>query len=231
MATAYILHSMAYQESNAIVRMLSEEHGLVSGVLRGVYQQQNKAQQRRAALQLGSLVECQWYGSSGLKQIRAIELISHSQISQPKQLVCLSYVNELLLHFLPAEQAANAIFHAYARLLNALQNAMEIESLLRSFEQSLFEEMGCAVDFLWDSRSDTAIQAGKVYCLDPEQGVVESDDTSYGMRLNASELELLAAQDYHCPHTRRLAKQVHRMLIDYHLAGKPLKARELYRQL
>jgi|SRR5690554_16403 len=228
---AYILHTMAYQEANAIVRMLSAEHGLVSGVLRDVYQQQHKAQQRRAALQLGGLVECHWQGESGLKQIRSIELIKHSAIKQPKPLVCLSYINELLLHFLPAEQAANATYQAYAGLLEALQHDADMESVLRQFEQGLFEEMGCAVDFLWDNSRNLAIQAGKTYCLNPEQGVIEDDGSVKGLLLNAQELQLLAAQDYACLQTRRLAKRVHRLLIDYHLAGKPLKARSLYRQL
>ncbi|GEM_PF-3949606 len=229
--SAYILHTMAYQETNAIVRMLSEEHGMVSGVLRDVYQQQHKAQQRRAALQLASLVECQWQGESGLKQIRSIELINHSQIKQAKQLVCLSYVNELLLHFLPAEQSATAIYHAYAWLIDALQAEAEIEVVLRRFEQILFEEMGCTVDYLWDNSSNESIQANKTYCLNPEQGVIMNDGVAQGLLLRTDELQLLAVHDYSCIETRRLAKHVHRTLIDYHLAGKPLKARSLYRQL
>lgn len=228
---AYILHTMAYQETNAIVRMLSEEHGIVSGVLRDVYQQQHKAQQRRAALQLASLVECQWQGESGLKQLRSIELVKHSQIKQAKQLVCLSYINELLLHFLPAEQAANTIYHAYAWLIESLQEDNEVDVLLRRFEHVLFEEMGSTVDYLWDNSCNESIEAHKTYCLNPEQGVIANDGIAQGLLLRSDELQLLATQDYTCLQTRRLAKYVHRTLIDYHLAGKPLKARSLYRQL
>lgn len=228
---AFVLHTMPYRESSAIVRLLSAQHGLISGVVRGVYQQNRKAQQLRAALQLGSHLEWQWKGDGSLKNITQCDLITHASIKDSRQLVCLSYINELLLHFLPAEQKAETLYCAYPQLLASIAFDEDAELCLRRFEQLLFEEMGCAIDMLWDHANDQAIDARKQYCVSPEHGVIANDGYSQGLVLKGSQLQLLANNDFTCLETRRLAKRVHRLIIDHHLAGRTLRARALYKQL
>lgn len=228
---AFVLHSMPYRESSAVVRLLTSEHGVVSGVARGVYQSNRKGQQLRAALQLGSHLEWQWHGDGSLKNIQHCELLQHPGIHHPRQLICLSYINELLLHFLPAEQPAPALYQAYTVLLEHIRQQDDLEMVLREYEQLLFEEMGCVIDFLWDQQNDQPVCQGRLYRLHPEQGITEDDGSGQGLLLNSEQLHQLAERDFTCTETRRLSKRVNRLMIDHYLEGKPLKARALYRQL
>lgn len=228
---AYVLHTMPYRESSLIARLLSAQYGIVSVVVRGVYQQNRKAQQLRASLQLGSLLEWQWQGEGSLKNVVQCDLVAHAAIKDSRQLVCLSYINELLLHFLPAEQSCVTIYAAYCQLLVAIANHDDVEATLRQYEHLLFEEMGCAIDLIWDPVTDQPVEMRKQYCVSPEQGLLPYDGSQQGLILTGRELLLLSEMDFTSLETRRLAKRLHRLIIDHHLAGRTLRARALYRQL
>lgn len=231
---AYVLHSMPYQENSAIVRLFSLEQGVLSGVVQGAYALKPQAQKLRGALLLASKVECQYQGAGQLKRFSQLELLTQNPITQAKALICLSYINELLLYFLPPEQACSALYHAYSELLIALPTLStrdEMEIWLRAYEQQMFIEMGCSIDYLWDNTNNAPVQLKRSYCIHPEMGVVLNDGQIHGMVLTYKELALLHAADWQCSVTRHLSKRVHRLIIDYYLAGKKLKAREQFRQL
>lgn len=231
----FLLHSMPYKESAVIVKGLSLRHGIVSALMRGVNAQTHKAASLRAALQLGNLLEWQWRaGRSNLAYLNQCELITASQIVEIKPLLCISYINELLLHFLPEGQVSEALFYAYQALVGAvMQVEDEIEILLREFERLLFSELGWLIDFNWDESQQQEVQLGQQYIIHPELGVLkhQDDQPMRGVQVTGQALKRLAKRDFQCLETKRLTKQVHRMIIDYHLAGKPLKSRSLYRQL
>lgn len=231
----FLLHSLPYKESGVIVKGLSLQHGIVSALMHGVNAQTQKAASLRAALQIGNLLEWQWRaGRSSLAYLNQCELIAASQIVEIKPLLCLSYINELLLHFLPEGQISEALFYAYQALVGAVtQVEDEIEILLREFERLLFSELGWLIDFGWDESQQQEVQAGLQYIINPEQGVLkrQGDHPVRGVQVSGQALKSLAERNYSCLETKRLAKQVHRMIIDYHLAGRPLKSRKLYQQL
>lgn len=228
----FLLHSTPYQEHAAIVRGFSQQYGVVSAVLRGVYSQSAQAGRLRAALQVGNLLEWQWRsGNASLAYLNQCEVIKSNQIAEIKTLLCLSYINELLLYLLPEGQASEPLFNAYQALLSAMQQIDEVEILLREYERLLFSEMGWAIDFCWDNASQQKVKAELTYCVNPAQGVLLHQVGMQGLMTSGAALEKLAQRQYQCPETKRLAKRVHRLLIDHHLAGRKLKSRRLYQQL
>jgi DNA repair protein RecO (recombination protein O) len=228
----FLLHSTNYRENSALVRGLSARFGVVSGILRGVYQPSIKGQQLRAALQLGSHLEWQWRENQhSLKNITTCDLLKVTAINQPKQLVCLSYINELLLYFLPEGQSSAPLYHAYQAILHALPIVDDVELLLREFERLLFTELGFAIDFAWDSHLQQTVEQTQRYCLHPEWGIRQAEAGLQGILLTGAELLQLQERQYQSPTIKRLAKQINRLIIDYHLAGRKIKARDLYRQL
>jgi DNA repair protein RecO (recombination protein O) len=61
--------------------------------------------------------------------------------------------------------------------------------------------------------------------------VVETADSSQGMPVAGKTLLDMAADDYRDANSARQSKQLMRMLLDHHLAGKALHTRELMRDL
>lgn len=228
----FLLHSAPYKEHAALVRGFSQTHGLVSAVLQGVYSKTAKAGRLRAALQVGNLLEWQWRShSSGLNYLNQCEVLKSHSMSEIKPLLCLSYINELLLYLLPEGQVSQPLFHAYQALLTAMQELDDVEILLREYERLLFSEMGWSIDFLWDESSQATIASQQHYCVHPEAGVQLYQPNMPGVVASGEALEKLARREYHDTDTKRLAKQIHRMMVDHHLHGKQLKSRRLYQQL
>lgn len=227
---AFVLRSRPYRETSAIVQYFTAHHGRVDAVARGVYRKNRQGQQMRSTLQTGNRVELQWAGNGSLKTALQCELVQQAGCASARHLVCLSYINELLLQFLPAEQPAGRLFDAYSYLVQAMAIDSSPERILRLYEFELFEEMGCAIDFLWDCENSQPVEEGFHYTVEPGSGVIVNHDMRKPL-LGATELYKLAQRQLDSRQMLQLAKQVNRLLIDFYLAGKPLKARELYRQL
>lgn len=227
---AFILQSKPYRESSAIVRLFSQQHGLVSAVIRGVYGDSRKARQLRSAIQTGNRIELQWTGRSDLKTVTSCDLLSSAVFASPRHFVCLCYVNELLLHFLQAEQPAQRLYVAHQYLVQAVAIDSSLERVLRLYEYELLDELGCSVDFLWDAGNDCPVTEGINYMLEPQTGICVNK-SGHGLMLQAEHLHKLAERDLASDEMLAMAKQINRRMIDYQLAGRPLKARELYRQL
>ncbi|HEY9035059.1 MAG TPA: DNA repair protein RecO [Pseudomonadales bacterium] len=226
---AFVLHSRPYRETSAILQCYSRQHGRIDGVLRGVYQQGRKGQQLRAAVQTGNQLELEWRGREGLKTMVRCELLAAARCATVRHLACLAYVNELMLHFLPAGQPAPALFHDYSYLVQAMAIDRSPERVLRLYEFALLDELGCVPDFSWDSSRNAPLQAGRCYSIDPQRGVVDGAGDS--LCLDAADLEALAQRELASARSLQIAKRVNRRLIDFQLAGRELKARALYRQL
>lgn len=228
----FLLHSAPYKEHAALVRGFSEAHGVVTAVLQGVYSKTAKAGRLRAALQVGNLLEWQWRSHlSGLNYLNQCEVLESHTINEIKPLLCLSYINELLLYLLPESQASPPLFNAYQTVLDAIQSIDDVEILLREYERLLFSEMGWTINFSWDEGSQQSVMSQQQYIVHPDYGVQLYQVGMQGVTASGEALEKLSRREYHHADTKRLAKHIHRMMIDHHLSGRKIKSRHLYRQL
>jgi len=121
------------------------------------------------------------------------------------------------------------LFAAYIDVIAELSEASDVEPVLRRFEQSLAAELG--YDFVWDQAMDSGqpVEAGGLYCYDPEQGILAEPSPGSRLRnLPGDTLLALADGDLESAECRRIAKRVTRVLVDYLLQGKVLHSRSLF---
>ena len=96
----------------------------------------------------------------------------------------------------------------------------------------MLQELGYAL--LLETEADTGkpLVPTRSYRYILERGAIaETDDSSQGMPVAGKTLLDMAADDYRDANSVRQSKQLMRMLLDHHLAGKTLHTRELMRDL
>ncbi len=149
-------------------------------------------------------------------------------------LFCGYYLNELLLHLLPREDAHPVLFARYGSVLQRLAGhadrvAREID--LRCFEKYLLQELGYGLMLDHDADGQP-IAADAFYSYRMEQGAVcvphaEAEEGT----LRGKTLRDLAAEDLSDPASRSEAKRMMRRLFNHYLAGKELVSRHVFADL
>lgn len=228
---AFVLHTREYRETSAIIQCLSLEHGLISGVVKGVYSSGKRAQQLRGQLQPGNHLDLEWLQkSSNLKSITQIELRDAHSLFDTKPFLCLAYINELLLKLLAENQAAAVLYEAYFQLLNLLKDDGLIEPALRLFEFTLLDYMGLLADLRWDFMRQQLIEADANFALVPHQGVRLALPEDKFI-ISGQSLQAIAGRQFTDAQVLKDAKQLSRILLRDALGGKPLKSRQLYKDM
>lgn len=228
---AYVLHVKPYRETSAIVRVLTRQHGLVAGVVKGVYAKNKKAQQLRSCLQPASEIEVEWLQqAASLKTFTQLDLSAQAQLPTTKAFLCLTYANELTLKLCEDEQTLPELFPAYSRMLELLQHEDLLETALRIFEVSLLSLLGIMIDLSWDMQKQQQVDAQLLYTIEPEQGVREAHaDDRFCCR--GEVLLALSRYELASPDVLPYAKVITRMLLQHALGGRELNSRKMYRQL
>jgi len=223
---AYILHTRPYRDTSLIVDFLTPEFGRVSAVARGVRQRKGN---KRQLLNPFSRLLVSWQGKTDLKLLTSVESDNHYVQLHGNYLYSGFYLNELLVRLLPEMDSHNALFVDYENSLNALSRADALEPLLRQFEFHLLAELGYAVDFTHDARSQQPIDPAEKYECDIHEGFFSASPMSPAQFLIQGECLLaIAADDYCDAETRLIAKQLTRMMLKPLLGSRPLKSRELF---
>jgi len=186
-ASAFVLHSRAFQENSLILQLFSLELGRFSVVAKGI--KSKRSQARRALLQPFNEILIDYVGKNELKTLTHCQLVVSPQrpVSvglQGKALACGFYANELILRALPEYQDNATLFDAYRQLVNALseqvgsatpsENALNLSPILREFEMSLLAAMGILPDCRYDLRQDPILPDGD-YRLLSQQGFERVD--------------------------------------------------------
>ena len=226
---AYIIYTAHYQESSALVKLLTRENGIISAVVRGVHHSNKKSNGLRAAVQLGNLVECQWSGKTSLKTIYQMDLVQSAVFDTTEKFICLSYIHELLLFFLHEEFHVDNIFDEYAGFIEKILGN-NVEVALRTFEFNLLENIGYGIDFSREADEEKPVELEKKYLVIPGVGVRLSNGFD-GQCYPGSDLLSIHQKNYGNPLLLSSAKKISRSLLAYHMEGKPIKARQLYREL
>lgn len=223
---AYILHTRPYRDTSLIVDFLTPEFGRVSAVARGVRQRKGN---KRQLLNPFSRLLVSWQGKTDLKLLTSVESDNHYVQLQGNYLYSGFYLNELLVRLLPEMDSHNALFVDYENSLNALSSADALEPLLRRFEFHLLAELGYAVDFTHDARSQEPIDPAGLYECDIHEGFFSASSVLPAQSLIKGECLLaIAADDYCDGETRLIAKQLTRKMLKPLLGSRPLKSRELF---
>lgn len=223
---AYVIHRRPWRETSLLVDLFSLNHGRVSVIARGANGSKSAL---KAQLQPFQPLLLGWAGRGDLKTLTQVDVRDGPALHRTVSLYSGLYLNELVQRVLPQADPHPTLFAAYIEALGLLAQVSDVEPVLRKFEQAFAAALG--YDFAWDLAMDTGetVSAAHTYCYDPEQGIVSSVTAGVRLRnLPGDTLLALAAGEFESTASRRVAKRVMRILIDYLLQGRPLNSRSLF---
>ncbi len=135
---AYMLHSKAWRETSMLIKIFSRAYGRISLIAKGAKRPYSRLRPILLAFQPLLL---SWTGKSERKILTKAELDGVRFLSG-SSLMPAWYMNELLIRFLPNEDAYPKIFDAYDFALKSLSQEKNNFIILRNFEWVLLQESG-----------------------------------------------------------------------------------------
>ena len=227
---SFLIHQRPYSETSQIIHVFSHKFGRIDLIAKGSKRPKSKF---KSLLQPFLPLRLSWSGRSQLKTLREAE-ISGENISniKGKHLIPAFYLNELILSFLKIADPYPDLFKLYAATLHDLSESKSIEPSLRRFEMFLLSEIGYAINFETESLSKKPIEAGLNYVFIAEQGFVSKRDQNSGSFLIKGRwIQAINEGDFSDPETLRCAKKILRLSIQYHLDGKELKSKKVFKSI
>lgn len=222
--SAFVLHRYPYQDSGFLLKIFSQEAGLLTLVAA-------HAKRPKSA----------WYGILQPFQPLTIEVKGDGEVQTLKQaepnapayllagevLWSGFYLNELLLAFLMPHDPYSNLFHVYQTTLQALQ-AGPSEKSLRLFELFLFREMGLLIDLSEEIEPDVYYQLQAHRLPKPV-----SSDFARKLPSCFQGADLLAIHEAKLEneHILKVAKRFSRLHLDFYLPKARLKTREIFKSL
>ncbi|PKO88148.1 MAG: DNA repair protein RecO [Betaproteobacteria bacterium HGW-Betaproteobacteria-10] len=228
---AYVLHSYPFRETSLIVEVFSRDFGRMALLARGARRPRSAI---RGLLMGFQPLEVGWAGKGDVLTLMKAEWQGGQPLLAGEALFCGYYLNELLMHLLPREDAHERLFARYAEMLARLgadPGGKVREADLRCFEKALLQELGYGLTLLHDS-AGRAIVPTLHYTYRMEEGPVRLAHAEAAAQVVRGKTLLdLAAEDFSDPRSRLESKQLMRILMAYYLAGKELETRKIFREL
>jgi len=192
--TGYILHSRPYRESDSIVKLLTQQYGLLDVVVRGLRKPSRQGAEYRAALQLATKLALDLSVSyQGLSSLKQCEVHSLTPSLSTRQFALLSYINEITSLFVLAQQSSDSVFDAYEDALQAITENANVEFTLRHLEHVLVTKGLSSLDFNYDLQG-ARIQEEANYDLEANKGFsLNAQGVFSGLELSLMQLELMPA--------------------------------------
>ncbi len=228
---AYVLHSIPFRETSLIVEIFSRDFGRLALLARGARRPRSAI---RGLLMAFQPLEIGWAGKGEVLNLMKAEWQGGQPLLAGHALFCGYYLNELLMHLLPREDAHEKLFRCYAEMLarlGAAPNGKVDEADLRRFEKALLQELGYGLTLSHDS-SGQAILSDAHYAYRMEEGPVRLEHAEASSQaIRGRTLLDIDDEDFSNPRSRVEAKQLMRTLMSYYLAGKELETRKIFREL
>ncbi len=228
---AYVLHSHPFRETSLIVEVFSRDFGRLALLARGARRPRSAL---RGLLMSFQPIEVAWAGKGEVLTLMKAEWQGGLPLLAGEALFCGYYLNELLMHLLPREDAHERLFACYGEMLARLANAPHgkvREADLRSFEKALLRELGYGLALDRDSEG-RAILLDSHYTYRMEQGPVRLEHAEAAAQVVSGKTLLdLEAEDFTDPRSRGEAKMLMRTLMAYYLAGTELETRKIFKEL
>ena len=225
---AFVLHTYPWRETSLIVEALTRDHGRVALVARGA---KRGTSQLRGLLTPFSALALAWSGRGDVKTLLRAEWTGGLVPLRGEALLAGFYLNELIVRLLARADAHPALFVAYARTLRGLAgDEAPLELSLRRFEFDLLREIGYlpALDVCADGR---AVAPQARYRVDPQRGLVLAERAVEAVSISGETAMAMAAGDFARAGAAAEARAMLRLIIRYHLDGRPLNTRRILRDL
>ena len=229
---AYVLHARPWRESSLLVEVLSEHHGRIGLVARGV--QGPKRHVLRAALQPLQHIRLDAVQRGELAQLRAAEALDAAPQLHGDAALASFYLNELVLRLAPRSDPHPELYATYGETRARLGAGEPLAWTLRRFERDLLDALGFGIAFDVDG-DGVPIDPAARYRLDPEHGARRLlSDRGHGDRTSAATgRALLALAEDRMPDADDLAglRLALRSVLEHHLGGRGLKSWDMLAEL
>jgi DNA repair protein RecO (recombination protein O) len=146
-AEAIICLVLAHGETNAVVRVMTAEHGLLAGYVRG-----GRSPRQRALLIPGNKVKASWRArvdeQLGTFTLELIQSRGTLALGSRLQSAALSWVTALCASAVPERVAYANVYHGFEALLTILEEAAPFvwAQALARFELTLLADIGFGLD-------------------------------------------------------------------------------------
>jgi DNA repair protein RecO (recombination protein O) len=224
----WLLHHRPYQDSSRILDLLSRDHGRLSLVARGSRSGKSRL---KGILRPFLPLQASWVSRSDLGTLTGAELRGAPTSLQGEALLSGYYANELLLHLVHRHDPQPEIFAIYGSTIESLSGGRNVAVKLRGFELDLLRLLGYALNLDHDTDTRAPLSAAQSYVYRPEQGPAAAGDTSGSVTFSGSELIAIRERDFSRPETLRAAGRLLRDVIAFHLGGRELKSRRVFRDM
>lgn len=228
---AYILHSTPFRETSLIVEAFTRDYGRMALLARGARRPRSAM---RGLLMGFQPLEIGWAGKGEVLTLMKVEWQGGQPLLIGPALFCGYYLNELLLHLLPREDAHQKLFECYGEMLQRLAGHPEgkvEEADLRRFEKALLQELGYGLT-LEVEQSGRPVEPEALYTYEIEHGPRRQEQARPSVQVYSGRSLLdLAAEDFSLARSRTEAKLLMRSLMAHYLGGVELETRKIFREL
>lgn len=220
----FVLHAWPYKETSLIVDVLTRDYGRVALIAKGAKRPHSKL---RAVLQTFQPLQLGWSGRAEVRTMTAAEWLGGMRPLEKSGLLYGFYLNELLVKFLPREEAHATLFDRYVSTLNQLAHEEPAAIVLRCFELALLRESGLVGDLGVCAEMRAPVLAEQTYVLDPERGPRPARVADTVPVVLGKTLLDMQGGDYSDPVTLQQSKPLMRFLLGHHLHGASLNTRQI----
>ena len=217
----FILHRRPYRETSLLLDVLTEEHGRISLIAKGVRTNRSTT---RAILQPFVPIFVSWQGKTELMTLISTEANGLPMLLKGSSLLAAFYLNELLMYLLHKYDPHPKLYTIYRHTLIELQAQPLEERVLRVFEKRLLEELGYGLHL------EDEFNAEAYYQFYPEKGFKQCENFEENpvMVFPGKSLIALAEEKLEEESVLKDVKRLMRLAFKPLLVGKELKSRELF---
>ena len=245
---AYVLHRYDWSESSLILETFTRHHGRIALVAKGAKRPSSNF--RPVLLPLQPL-QVSYGGDTEIRALKSAEWMGGHVMPTGESLMSGYYVNELLLRLLARDDAHEALFDAYAGVVQVLATsashgdaqAVTQASALRAFELLLLREVGFLPTLDAQTLTLSPLEPEVRYALVREAGLREADENEPSLA-GADWQALQYSLDDQAPFTATLRcvaelttganaalRTQLRTLLNYHCGVHTLRTRQMMREL
>lgn len=225
---AWLLHHRPFRDSSRILEVLTRGHGRLSLVARGSRSGRSKL---KGILRPFTPLAIGWVARSELGTLTGAEPGGPPKSLVGDALLSGYYLNELLIKLMHRFDPQPELFDAYADTIGKLAAGRPVAAELRRFELELLRLLGYALEFSRDSQSHAVLEPSARYEYRAGQGPVEVTGRDGPMVFSGADLAAIGRRDFDDEDVLRSAGRLLRGVIAYHLEGRELTSRRVFRDV
>ncbi len=227
---AFVLHAAEYRESSLRLEVFARDHGRLGLIARGA---RRAASGLRGVLSAFQPLLIGWSGRGELPTLTGAEFEGAGAVLTGRALLCGFYLNELLMRLLHRHDPHERLYAVYGATVRRLGGETDTtEAALRIFEKRLLEEVGYGLVLDREVADNSPIVSEALYRYVPDRGPLPAGRAgAEGIPMHGASLLALAREELQGGTELVEAKRLLRGVLARHLGDKPLRSRELFRQI